>query len=119
MAVFLSRFRVGKPDSLGFTRKTAALNLQLPLGHLPVPPADVVNRLPAIQTRSASESGIEHVTQDESRWPDLWEANLAVAKAYGLDAGDIIHVLQSFPVFARKRLEFMEFLRRKLSEFAI
>ena len=26
---------VGKPDSLGFTRKTATLNLQLPLGHLP------------------------------------------------------------------------------------
>ncbi len=84
---------------------------------MPVPPADAVNRLPAIQTRSPTESEIEHVTQDESRWPDLWEANRAVADAYGLNAGDLAHILGTFPVFARKRPEFMEFFRQKLSEW--
>jgi hypothetical protein len=84
---------------------------------MPVPTADAVHSLPAIQTRSAFESGVEHVTQDESLWPDLWEVNRAVAEAYGLNAGDLAHILDSFPVFARKRLELMKFFCRKLSEW--
>jgi len=83
---------------------------------MPVPPADVVNRLPTIKTRLASASAIEHVTQDESAWAELWEANWAVAEAYGLTAGDLAHVLDAFPVSSRKRLEFMNFLRRRISE---
>lgn len=85
---------------------------------MPVPTVDALQRLPAMQTRSASELGIEHVTQDESHWPDLWEANRAVAEAYGLNANDLAHILDTFPVFARKRLELMEFFRRNLSEWS-
>lgn len=82
---------------------------------MPVPTADVVNSLPTIKTRTGSAGRIEHVTQDESGWAGLWETNWAVAEAYGLTAEDLAHVLDSFPVFARKRPEFMEFLRVKVS----
>ena len=59
---------------------------------MPVPPADVVNALPAFETRIAWVAGIEHITEKESYWPALWEANKAVAEAYGLSADDFAHV---------------------------
>lgn len=85
---------------------------------MPVPPAEVVGRLPAIDSRLAWRAGIQHITEDRSLWPALWETNQAVAEAYGLDAADFAHILHAFPGFARKRPEFHAFLERKISEWA-
>ena len=81
---------------------------------MPVPPADVTNRLPDLTTRLAWQSGIENITKDESVWPALWETNRTVAQAYGLNASDFGHILSAFPVMGRKRPKFMEFLRAQL-----
>jgi hypothetical protein len=82
-----------------------------------VPPAEVVNRLPRIPTRPAWSAGISHITEDKSMWPLLWEANRAVAEAYGLDADDFAHILASFDVFARKRPEFHAWLLERIAEW--
>jgi hypothetical protein len=84
---------------------------------MPVPPADVVNRLPRISTQLAWEKGIGHITDNRDLWPLLWEANRAVAGAYGLTPDDFEHILGSFPVFARKRKEFFAYLMERLSEW--
>jgi hypothetical protein len=84
---------------------------------VPVPPADVVGRLPRIATHVAWEAGIEHITEKRELWPLLWDANRAVAKAYGLTADDFEHVLASFPVFARKRAEFFLYIQERLAEW--
>jgi hypothetical protein len=81
---------------------------------MPVPPADVVNRLPRILTRLAWSAGIEHITENRDLWPLLWDANRAVAEAYGLNAADLDHILSAFPVFARKRPDFFAYLRQRL-----
>jgi hypothetical protein len=84
---------------------------------MPVPPAEVANRLPRVLTQLAWERGIEHVAEDETLWPDLWATNRAVAEAYGLGPEDFAHILASFPVFARKRPEFHAYLRDRLGEW--
>lgn len=84
---------------------------------MPVPPADIVNRLPVIETRLAWQTGIDHVTDDKAMWPALWETNRAVAEAYGLSPDDFAHILTSFPVFARKRPEFYAFLNERVEEW--
>jgi len=84
---------------------------------MPVPTAAAVNQLPVIQTRLALGSGIEHLTQDESSWPSLWEANSAVAIAYGLTADDLAHILANFPVCARKWQNFMAFFLERLRDW--
>jgi len=84
---------------------------------MPVPPADVVNRLPAFNTRLAWEVGLEHITSDESLWPVLWDLNKAVAEACGLDAEDFSHVLIAFPGLARKRRKFMDFMEQRVREW--
>lgn len=78
---------------------------------MPVPPAEVVNRLPVVTTRLAWVAPIEHVTDDQTAWPALWELNKAVAEAYDLSAEDFAHILDAFSVMGRKRPEFMDFLR--------
>lgn len=45
----------------------------------------------------------------------LWTTNKAVASAYGLRATDFDHILSSFPGFAKKRPQFVEFLKEKTS----
>lgn len=77
---------------------------------LAVPPADVADRLPRIPTRLAWEAGLGHVTEDRGTWPLLWQANRAVAEAYGLAAEDFLHVLGTFPGVAKKRREFFAWL---------
>lgn len=84
---------------------------------MPVPPAEVVNRLPVFATRLAWVVPAEHITDEKSAWPALWELNKAVAEAYGLSADDLGHVLDAFPVLGRKRPEFMEFLRCGVAEW--
>jgi hypothetical protein len=85
---------------------------------MPVPSADVVRLLPKMSTRAAWGTALDHVTEDRSLWPALWETNRAVAGAYGLDAADFAHILAAFPVFARKRLEFHKFLTGKVAVWA-
>ncbi len=80
---------------------------------LAVPPADVANRLPRIPTRLAWEAGLGHVTEDRGLWPLLWQANRAVAQAYGLSAEDFLHVLGTFPGVAKKRKEFFAWVREQ------
>ena len=86
---------------------------------MPVPPVEFVNRLSVIATRFAWEVGIEHITEDESLWPALWEVNRAVASAYGLSAEDFAHILTAFPVFARKRPEFQAFLKTQVAQWEV
>lgn len=84
---------------------------------MPVPPAAMVNRLPRIETQLAWERSIEHVTDDNALWPNLWAGNRAVAEAYGLGPDEFAHILASFPVFARKRAAFHAFLLERLAEW--
>jgi hypothetical protein len=84
---------------------------------MPVPPADVVNRLPRIPTRLAWECGLKHITDDRDVWPLLWDANRAVAEAYGLTPADFEHILGTFPGMARKRAAFVAYLRERLADW--
>jgi hypothetical protein len=84
---------------------------------MPVPPAAVVNRLPRIPTHLAWEHGLSHIMEKRDLWPLLWDANRAVAEAYGLTADDFGHILASFPVFARKRPESFAYLQARLAEW--
>jgi Eco57I restriction-modification methylase len=84
---------------------------------MPVPPAEAVNRLPPIETRSAWQAGIQHVTDDKSLWPLLWEGNRAVAEEYGLSPIDLQHILTTFPVMTRKRRNFIEFISSRISDW--
>jgi hypothetical protein len=81
-----------------------------------VPPADVVNRLPVIDTRFTWSGCIDRIVDNESLWPALWEANEAVAGAYGLSQADLAHILNTFPVFAHKRKKFHAFLLAKIEQ---
>lgn len=83
---------------------------------MPVPPAPVVNRLPRIQTQFA-DGRFDCLADNEAQWPALWQANRAVAQAYGLDAADLAHILASFPVFGRKRPEFYALLKERVDEW--
>jgi hypothetical protein len=84
---------------------------------MPVPPAAVVNCLPRLPTHLAREHGLLHITEKRDLWPLLWDANHAVAEAYGLTADDFEHILASFPVFARKRAEFFRYLQDRLAQW--
>jgi hypothetical protein len=86
---------------------------------MPVPAAPTVRELPSVAMRLAWESGIDHITDDEETWPVLWEANRAVAEAYGLSPDDFEHILASFPVMARKRPAFVAYLRERLTEWRV
>jgi hypothetical protein len=100
--------------------RTAGTNVSFTyMRPMPVPPTDVTNGLPRIPTQLAWERGIAHVTEDEALWPDLWAANRAVAEAYGLGPDEFAHILESFPVFARKRAAFHTWLRERLAEWQI
>jgi hypothetical protein len=80
-----------------------------------VPDAEVTNGLPRLPTLSAWERQIKHITEVQELWSELWESNKAVALAYGLNASDFDHILNSFPVFARKRPAFHQFLRERVA----
>jgi hypothetical protein len=86
---------------------------------MPVPSADVVNRLPRIPTQLAWAAGIEHISENRDLWPLLWDANRAIAEAYGLNANDLDHILSAFPVFARKHPEFFGYLKEHLEGWRI
>lgn len=83
----------------------------------PVPAANVTNDLPSVSSRQAWQHNIEHLTDREALWPDLWEANRAVADAYGLSPDDLDHILESFPGMAKKRKPFVAYFRVRLAEW--
>ncbi|MEW6074208.1 MAG: N-6 DNA methylase [Planctomycetota bacterium] len=85
---------------------------------MPVPPAEVVNALPRLPTLLAWREGVDHVANRRDPWPLLWDANRAVAEAYGLGPADFAHILSTFPVFARKRPEFFAYLHARLAEWS-
>jgi hypothetical protein len=97
------------------------LNLTYVL-RLAVPPGDVAKHLPSCDTASASMTQIQHQTDLEENWPHIWEANRAVAEAYGLTPEDFAHILSTFPVLAKKRPRFFAFVQERLkgwqAEFA-
>jgi hypothetical protein len=98
--------------------RTAGTNVSFTyMRPMPVPPAEAVNRLPIILTHLAWVHGLSHITEKRELWPLLWDANRAVAEAYGLDADDFEHILSSFPVFARKRPEFFAYLQERLAQW--
>ncbi|MDV7400939.1 hypothetical protein RZS08_56505, partial [Arthrospira platensis SPKY1] len=66
-----------------------------------------------IKTRSAGGNEL-HITGDEKNWLKLLEANIEVAKSYGLKKSDLKTMLDAFPVQERKRPEFFKFLRANL-----
>jgi hypothetical protein len=68
-----------------------------------VPATSQLTRIPQMPTQLSWRRGVQHISLDSSVWAVLWEANKAVAEAYGLDANDFAHVLAAFPGFARKR----------------
>lgn len=82
-----------------------------------VPPAAAVNTLPRIPTRFAPSAGITLVSEDRDSWPALWAADRALAKAYGLGPEDFAHILDSFPVWLRKRPEIAEYYRQRIAEW--
>jgi hypothetical protein len=81
---------------------------------MPVPSPALLQGLPAIPTLRTWHSGLRHITEDSSVWPDLWQANRRVAEAYGLGPREFGHILSAFPVFARKRAAFFQYLQEQL-----
>jgi hypothetical protein len=79
--------------------------------------------IPAIPTVSAGlpapwqAGGAEPPERDERYFAAVWQANRAVAQAYGLTAEDLEHILSTFPVFARKRPAFYAYLLARVQEW--
>jgi hypothetical protein len=95
---------------------------------MPVPPADVVSRLPIVPTHLAWEAGVDHISEMRDLWPALWDSNRAVAEAYDLGPEEFDHILrgsptdpdvysETFRVFARKRPDFFAYLHERLEEW--
>lgn len=82
---------------------------------MPVPNAQAVAQLPRLETRAAWKTQVQNLADDRTSWQPLWQANRAVAEAYGLDAGDFAHILASFPGFARKRAALHAFFLEQLA----
>ncbi len=81
---------------------------------LPVPLPEIVAALPKIQTRLGWRDGPGHIADDPAAWDKLWNVERGVAEAYGLSADDFAHILNAFPVFARKRPNLMVFFEGKV-----
>jgi hypothetical protein len=102
----------------GVRLRTAGTHLSFTyMRPMPVPDASTTNAFSAIPTQLSWESGATHITEMKHLWPTLWQANREVAEAYGLSADDFEHILDSFPVFARKRPEFFAYLKARLAEW--
>ncbi len=85
---------------------------------MPVPSPAILRGLPVISTRLAWRAALRHITEDAMVWPDLCVANRRVAEAYGLGPREFGHILSAFPVFARKRAAFFQYLQEQLRAWA-
>lgn len=96
------------------------------ISRVPVPPAASVRRLPVVPSRSAAAGAWTGRTasdriclaNDPDQWETLWRVERAVAEAYGLAPADFAHLLQSFPVHARKRAGYHGYLETKTAAWA-
>ena len=71
--------------------------------------------LPVVETVSATGSG-NHIGDYPGVWDKIWLTNEAVASSFGLDPEDLVHILESFKVFARKRPDFYSYIKSKINE---
>jgi N-6 DNA Methylase len=83
-----------------------------------VPSAAAVNALPRIPTRFAPTAGVNHISEEQTAWPALWDADRAVAEAYGLGPEEFTHILDTFPVWLRRRSGIAEFYRSRLRDWS-
>jgi len=87
------------------------------ISRVAIPTDEALQRIKVLSTQSCN--GVDHVPFSER--PDLfealWDSEKSVAQAYGLRAVDLEHLLTTFPVFARKRPAFHQFLRERLAEW--
>ena len=102
---FAIRFRVS--STLNFTHVSRA----------PVPSADSFAVPIVYTTRSVSVCGSGNRAGAPGDWGRLWEADRAVAEAYGLGPDDFAHILTTFPVFACKRPAFFAYLQERVAEW--
>jgi len=79
----------------------------------PAPP-----KVSELSTLSVAGAHSTHVGDLPDLWDAIWQINRAVAEAYGLTPDDLEHILSTFPVFARKRPQFFEFIRNRISDWA-
>jgi hypothetical protein len=84
---------------------------------MPVPAAAAVAGLPRLPTCLAWQARIEHIGDARDCWAMLWDANRAVAEAYGLNADDFAHILAAFPGFARKRAALHAYFLERLNDW--
>lgn len=107
--------------------KTAGTHLNWTyVSRVPVPTVESIRRLVPIPSRSASGGGWRGKTpkdrvclaNDPAHFEELWRNEKAVAQAYGLTADEFGHILTSFPVMARKRADFCQYLVEQTSRWA-
>lgn len=86
------------------------------LARVAVPTLAECRDIPSMGTFSAG--GGPAPDRDARFFEAAWQANRAVADAYGLGPTDLEHIFTSFPVFARKHPEFHAFLQASLVQWA-
>ncbi len=79
-----------------------------------VPPPSTLEDLDVIQPVHAPHRKT-WIYDMREYWDTLWDIEQAVATAYGLAGSDLLHVMQSFPVFARERPNCYAALRDRLN----
>ncbi len=85
------------------------------VSRMPLPEISFSKTIP---TRPAAEvDGKRTLADYQPAWNDLWRINRDVAEAYDLSAKEFSEILPAFPVLARKRPTFHEFLRERVSEW--
>jgi hypothetical protein len=102
----------------GIRLRTAATHLNFTyMARVATPEAGVANTLPVVSTMAVAQQGPVHVGEVRAAWSSVWEANRAIAHAYGVDPEELQHILFTFPVLARKRPEFHAYLLARLAEW--
>jgi hypothetical protein len=100
--------------------KTAGTHLNWTyVSRIAIPLAIDCQGIPSVVTRDYQElpTRLTAIAEHSDAFREVWAANRSVARAYGLTASDFEHILDSFPVFARKRPAFHQFLRERLAEW--
>lgn len=82
-----------------------------------LPPVEAAHSIYAQRTGSNDGVSRKVLAEREEHFADIWRSERSVAEAYGLGATDFEHILDSFPVFARKRPAFRAFLRDRVTEW--
>ncbi|MCX6354862.1 MAG: N-6 DNA methylase [Candidatus Aureabacteria bacterium] len=85
---------------------------------IPVPRHSESQGIDPIGTRSAAGTTIQHGSELSDMWPEIWQSNMVIARAYGLTPDDLAHILSTFPVFARKRPAFYAYLQQKVKRWS-